>query len=70
MNYTVEINKIRLHAHHGMMEQERREAELEKVASEAAKRKSRREAMQRAQEEESDEDALSGLDHYFDKKEG
>ena len=53
-----------------MMEQERREAELEKVASEAAKRKSRREAMQRAQEEESDEDALSGLDHYFDKKEG
>ena len=51
-----------------LMEQERREAELEKVASEAAKRKSRREAMQRAQEEESEEDALSGLDHYFDRE--
>lgn len=48
-----------------IMEQERKEAELEKVASEAAKRKSRREAMQQNQPD-IDEDALSGLDHYFD----
>lgn len=48
-----------------IMEQERKEAELEKVASEAAKRKSRREAMQQNQPD-NDEDALSGLDHYFD----
>lgn len=52
-----------------LMEQERRAAELEKVANEAAKRKSRREAMQRAQDEEGEEDSLSGLDHYFDREE-
>ncbi len=32
MNYTVEINKIRLHAHHGMMEQERHIGNLFEVS--------------------------------------
>lgn len=48
-----------------IMEQERKEAELEKLADEAAKRKSRREAMQQNQLD-NEEDALEGLDHYFD----
>lgn len=49
-----------------IMEQERKEAELEKLADEAAKRKSKREAMMQKVEEE--EDSLSGLDHFFDEK--
>lgn len=49
-----------------IMEQERKEAELERLADEAAKRKSKREAMMQKVEEE--EDSLSGLDHYFDDK--
>ena len=49
-----------------IMEQERKEAELEKLADEAAKRKSKREAMMQKVEEE--EDSLTGLDHYFDSK--
>ena len=49
-----------------LMEQERKEAELEKLADEVAKRKSKREAMMQKVEEE--EGSLSGLDHYFDDK--
>ena len=51
-----------------IMEQERKEAELEKIADEAAKRKSKRQAMLQAREDE-DEDSLKSLDHYFDDKE-
>ncbi|MDY3853573.1 MAG: DUF1385 domain-containing protein [Butyribacter sp.] len=51
-----------------IMEQERKEAELEKIADEAAKRKSKRQAMLQARQDE-DEDSLKSLDHYFDDKE-
>lgn len=47
-----------------LMERERREAELEKIVEEAEKRKSKREAMQKAQEDDSD--ALANLDIFFD----
>lgn len=50
-----------------IMEQERKEAELEKIADEAAKRKSRREAMLQSQVDDED-DNLDGLDHYFNDK--
>lgn len=55
-----------------IMEQERKEAELEKIADDAKKRKQRRQEMLREQEDESGEDILANLDHYFDgeKKDG
>ena len=50
-----------------IMEQERREAELEKLADEAAKRKSKREAMmQNVENDVDEEDGLESLDRYFD----
>lgn len=47
-----------------MMEQERKEAELEKIVDAAEKRKSEREAMMKTQERP--DDFLTSLDHYFD----
>ena len=47
-------------------EQEAREAELEKVVSEAAKRKAARNAVNNYDDREND-DILSSLDHYFDE---
>ena len=49
-----------------IMEQERKEAELEKIAEDAQKRKRRREEMLQEMDEESEEDNLAKLDHYFD----
>lgn len=48
-----------------MMERERRQAELEKIAKEAADRKTKREAM--LKEQEDDSDALANLDVFFDE---
>lgn len=48
-----------------MREMEEKEAELEKLANEAMKRKEARRAME-LQQDNKDDDALAGLDHYFD----
>lgn len=49
-----------------MMERERKEAQLEKMVDEAKQRNSERKAMLH-NAEETDEEALSSLDHFFEK---